>query len=151
MAEADAAWPAPRLRRLSSSDAVDLLEHLQSTSRRRLVPSPTYPQRQGGLHKAWDAADFDGNPSSTSPRTHKRATCLSYLPIVSFPSQYRGAVYCTAWRHRLSRAQQLSGRALCPFAALCSLRSIGPGRATSNAYSTTRSPPTCAAAGSRPV
>ena len=29
MAEADAAWPAPRLRRLSSSDAVDLLEHSQ--------------------------------------------------------------------------------------------------------------------------
>jgi hypothetical protein len=159
MTEAAAAWPAPQARRLSSSDAVELLEHSQlgpiykvHTSRRRLVPSPTYPLRQGGLHNRgmrpfrWQSEQYQ--PSGNA----QRATCLSYHPILSFPPRYRGAVYCSAWRPGLSRPQQLSGQALlCPFAALCSLRSISPGLATSNAYSTTRSPPTCDAARSRSV
>jgi hypothetical protein len=77
MTEADAAWPAPRLRRLSSSDAVELLEHSQ------LGPIYKIHQDEGWyLHQPTrcgkvvstivGCGHFDGNPSSTSPpATHR--------------------------------------------------------------------------------
>ena len=158
MTEADAAWPAPRLRRLSSSDAVELLEHSQLGPIYRLhqdegwyLHQPTRCGKVVSTHCGmrsfrWQSEQYQ--PSGNA----QRATCLSYHPILSFPSRYRGAVYCLGWRPGLSRLRQLSGLALlCPFAALCSPTLTGPGLATSNAYSTTRSPPTCAAARSRSV
>jgi hypothetical protein len=157
-AEADAAWPAPRLRRLSSSKTVELLEHSQ------LGPIYKVHQDEGWyLHQPtrcgkvvstkrgmrpfrWQSEQYQ--PSGNA----QRATCLSYHPILSFPPRYRGAVYCSAWRPGLSRLRRSSARAIsCSFAALYSQRLTGPGLATSNACSTTRSPPTCDAAGSRSV